>query len=156
MNPSSITYDIARSRIEEQDRRRLHFDTMAWGVLGFGGVIIGLSSFTASDAKWHVLSFAIFVPLLISYLIIALSVYNVVKLRGWRLRPILGEYMQHIRSGDYQDETLVLWVAAEIAKAIEANEDPLDDKARWLIRSYKGFVVLVSLFGMFVGSVIAF
>ena len=155
MNPSDVAYDIARSRVEEQDRSRRHFDTMAWGVLGFSGAIVGLSSFTTSGSSWTTWSIAAFSLLVLSFLVTAFFVFNVVKLTGWKLRPVLDEFRAHIRSGEYEDNALISWATNEIAKAVDDNEETMSDKGRWLLRSYEAFVALVFIFGLFIASVIS-
>ena len=155
MNPSGVAYDIARSRVEEQDRSRRHFDTMAWGVLGFSGAIVGLSSFTTSGLSWTPWSIAAFSLLVVSFLVTAFFVFNVLKLRGWKLRPVLDEFRGHIRSGEYEDNALITWATNEIAKAVDDNEETMTDKARWLLRPYKGFVAHVTIFGLYTASVIS-
>ena len=128
---------------------------MAWGVLGFSGAIVGLSSFTTSGLSWTPWSIAAFSLLVVSFLVTAFFVFNVVKLRGWKLRPVLDEFRGHIRSGEYEDNALITWATNEIAKAVDDNEETMSDKARWLLRSYKGFVAHVTIFGLYTASVIS-
>lgn len=154
MSPNEAAFNMASSRIEEQDRRRTHFDTMAWGVLGFGSLLVGPTSFVAGNAELSRLTVVVFGLLVVGYLGTSYCVYQVIRLRGWTLRPVLSQFREHIRSGEYDDNALISWVANEMDRAVNENEPILSDKAHWLVRSYEGFVLLVVLFGFLIGSVI--
>ena len=59
MTGLDVYYDAARSQTEEQDKRRLHFGTMAVGAFGLAGVLIGVVAFTVDNwASWSLWPFS--------------------------------------------------------------------------------------------------
>ncbi len=143
-------YDLARIRTEEQDKRRIHFDTMASAMLGVSGAIVALTGFTTE--QWTRLTVGLFGPVLLIFLLTAHYVYNELALRGWILRPVLKEYAGHIYDPTYLDTELVFWAATEMDRANAENEQHLTDKAYWLDRTYKAFVALVSIASLFIAA----
>ena len=150
MTSAQLYYDVARFQTEEQDRRRLHFDTMATAILGLSGALIGFIAFTvdewASWSKWP------FTASLVSFSCVAFFTIVELRLRRWIRQPPLRTLREHILNDAYSDTRVMSWTAKQMSRAIQANEKPLAVKARWLSWAQTSLAVHVVLIGILIAS----
>jgi hypothetical protein len=119
MERDKLCYDVARNRIQEQDKRRQHFDMMATAVLGFSGVIVSVMALSISE--WADWSFWPAVFVLIFFAVVALSTIKVLWVRKWELQPPLADLYKYMDSAEYNDKALTLWTAKQMATGIKNN-----------------------------------
>ena len=148
MTSAQLFYEVARLQTEEQDKRRLHFDTVTAGVLTLSVALLGVIAFTVKDwADWSIYPF---VASLASFVLIASSAFLELRPRPWLRQPPLAELEEHLRNDQYDDTRVVGWTARQMSKAVSANEGHLKSKADWMTRALYGLVAHI----LFVGTLI--
>ena len=150
MTGLDVYYDVARSQTEEQDKRRLHFDTMAVGAFGLAGVLIGVVAFTVDNwASWSLWPFS---GALVTYVVTAGCALKELWLREWKRQPPLKDLRSHILDPERSDADLVSWTAKQLSDAVCENENHLALSARWLTWAYRALAAHIVLIGILIAS----
>ena len=153
MDKSDLLYDAANAQSKEQDESRRHFDTMATGILALSGALVGMLVFSKADwARWSVFP-VVFV--LLGFIGVATATLASLWLRRWHIQPPLSDLYEHMESGEYEDEALVLWSGKQITSAVAHNRKVLSSKSLWLSWAYICLLVEIIALGTFVLSVSA-
>ena len=135
MDKSDLLYDVAGAQSKEQVEERRHLDTMATGILAFSGVLIGMLVFSTADwAYWSVFLPAVIV--LLGFIGVATTTITSLLVSEWHFQPPLSDLYKYMKSGEYEDEALVIWSGKQIMSAVEDNEKALGSKSSRLQWAY--------------------
>lgn len=150
MNKEELFYSETLRRTQEQYSARQHFDTVTMALLGVGGIV--LSTMVATVSHWACWSIYPAVVVISSFLALAFFTIKSLQIRKWQFQPSLAHLEANIKSGKYDDETMLIWSGEFMAKAIENNKQWLKYKANCLRASYIILAVEVLALGVLVFS----
>ena len=118
MHKIELYYQVAMSRLADQDHRNQKLELKASGVLAISITLVGIASLTVKDATvWTVVPGLLFAVAFAGTVWFAL---RALRVREWDRGPRLQTLAGHLV--EYDDETLTEWVADEIERSVRSNE----------------------------------
>ena len=134
MDKYELYYQVAKSHLQEQERRRRAVELKAGSVmtlgvtlLGIAGLIITLFVSEAGSLSAYSVTFAALT--LAAFLLLFAFSMRTLWSTDWEVRPEFGELREHVDNDDYTDEQIMEWAANDMAKAYTINLARLADKA---------------------------
>ena len=151
MHKCELYYQIASSRMEEQEQRRRSFDTRTSGISAVAVALTGVAMLALRDfdPDLSIVSFVIMaLVVLIAVSLLAVLTYGVRVLSpsDWSRAPKLNQDVVdgHTSQG-YSTCTLVMWAAKEYWTNVGENEPRIERRANYLKRQASCTIALLVL-----------
>ena len=134
MDKYELYYQVAKSHLHEQERRRRAVEMKAGSVmtlgvtlLGIAGLIITLFVSEAGSLSAYSVTFAALT--LAAFLLLFAFSMRTLWSTDWEVRPESGELREHVDNADYTNAQIVEWAANDMTIAYTINLARLADKA---------------------------
>ena len=149
MDESELYYQVALSKMEEQEQRKRSFDTRASALTAAAVALTGVAMLALQDfdPDLSVVSFvvgALVVLFVVSLLVLLISGVRVVSPGDWSRAPTLNQDVVNRHRG-YSTCQLVMWAAREYWTNIAENEPRLERRAACLKRQTNCAIALLVL-----------
>ena len=134
MDKYELYYQVAKSHLQEQERRRRAVELKAGSVmtlgvtlLGIAGLIITLFVSEAGSLSAYSVTFAALT--LAAFLLLFAFSMRTLWSADWEMRPDSNELQEHVANADYTSEQIMEWAANDMARVYVNNQAKLVDKA---------------------------